>query len=75
MPAVADPETSMKSKRNDVSTKIDADVLADARVAASFKGMNLAEYISETLRPIVQADIEDGYRRRMGAPSPSKPRR
>ncbi len=65
------------TKRNDVSVKMDAAVVDDARIAASFKGMSLAEYLSETLRPIVARDIDEGYAlRKRGAkgkgPDPKK---
>ena len=66
---------AVTTKRNDVSVKIDADVVNDARIVASFNGMTLAEYLSETLRPIVEAGIREGYQRRMGAQSPQKPKR
>lgn len=41
--------------------KIDAKVLADAKVAAQFFGMTVAEYVSERLAPIAAADIRGGY--------------
>jgi hypothetical protein len=49
------------AKRNDVSVKVDVEVIADARIAAAYKGMPLAEYLSESLRPIVARDIEEGH--------------
>jgi hypothetical protein len=54
-------------KRNDVSVKMDARVVEEARIAAAFKKMSLAEYLSESLRSIVARDIEEGYKRRAGA--------
>jgi hypothetical protein len=51
-------------KRNDVSTKIDADVLEDCRIAAAFRGVSLAEYLSETMRAAARRDIDEAYARR-----------
>jgi hypothetical protein len=51
-------------KRNDVPVKVDIQVVADARIAAAYKGLSLAEYISETLRPLVAKDIEDSHAQR-----------
>lgn len=58
------------AKRNDVSVKVDATVVNEARIAAAFKGQTLAEYLSETLRPIVARDIEEGYAQRKGDQPP-----
>jgi hypothetical protein len=46
------------TKRNDVPVKIDAEVVRVARIAAAYKDMSLAEYISERLRPLVAQDID-----------------
>jgi hypothetical protein len=62
--------TQTMTKRNDVSVKMDAEVVNDARIAASYSGMSLAEYLSETLRPIVERDIEEGHKRRKQGPKP-----
>jgi hypothetical protein len=58
-------EQKMAAKRNDIAVKVDAQVVADARIAASYKGLSLAEYVSEVLRPIVLRDIEEGHAQRM----------
>jgi hypothetical protein len=60
--------TQTMTKRNDVSVKVDAGVVDDARIAASFCGMSLAEYLSERLRPIVARDIDEGYAKRKQGP-------
>lgn len=52
------------SKRNDTSVKIDTDAVADARIAAAFKGQTLAEYISIVVGEAAKRDIEEGYRQR-----------
>jgi hypothetical protein len=47
-----------KGKRNDVPVKVDVEVIRIAKIAAAYKGLSLAEYLSETLRPIVSRDVE-----------------
>ena len=37
------------AKRNDVPVKVDADVIRTAKIAAAYKGLSLAEYLSDTL--------------------------
>ncbi len=46
------------TKRNDVPVKVDAEVIRIAKIAAAYKDMSLAEYISERLRPLVAEDVE-----------------
>ena len=41
------------AKRNDVSVKIDAEVYRLVKLVATWKDMSVAEYLSQTLRPIV----------------------
>jgi hypothetical protein len=74
-------ETPM-TKRNDVSVKMDAQVVEDCRIAASFRKMTLAEYLSETMREAAKRDIDEGYAQRAAAqakpqapPKPEGPRR
>ena len=56
------------TKRNDVSVKVDADVVEACRLAATYQGKSLAEYLSETLKPIAERDIEEGHARRKAPP-------
>jgi hypothetical protein len=58
------------TRRNDAPVKIDVQVLADARIAAAYKGLSLAEYLSEALRPIVLRDMEEGHAQRVRQPKP-----
>lgn len=72
MSAVLEPRMV---KRNDVTTKIDAAVLEECRIAAAFRSMTLSEYISESMRSAAARDIEEGIRRRESAAKPEpKPR-
>jgi hypothetical protein len=52
------------AKRNDVSVKIDAEVVALAKMVASSREQSLAEYLSVTLDPIVRRDLDQEYARR-----------
>jgi predicted HicB family RNase H-like nuclease len=55
---VPPPRTTMaKPKRNDVPVKVDEEVVRLARIVAAYRGESLAEYMSETLRPIVQRHL------------------
>src|SRR4051794_38967859 len=46
-----------KPKRNDVPVKLDADVVRNAKIVATFQDTTLAEYLSELLRPLVERDL------------------
>lgn len=61
--SVLDPPMA-KQARNDVTAKIDAEVLAIAKMVAASRDMSLAEYLSERLRPIVKEDLDAEYGRR-----------
>jgi ribosomal protein L12E/L44/L45/RPP1/RPP2 len=43
------------TKRNDTAVKIDAEVIRVAKIVAAFEGKSLAEFLSESLKPIVDA--------------------
>lgn len=58
MQAVAD---RTMTKRNDVPVKIDAEVIRVAKIAAAYKDMSLAHYLSERLRPLVSQDVEQEH--------------
>lgn len=63
--------TATMPKRLDTPVRIENQVLADARIAAAFKGMTLGEYISEALKPVVARDIAEGIAARQ-EPQPKK---
>jgi predicted DNA binding CopG/RHH family protein len=65
-------DPNMAVKRNDVPVKVDSHVIARARIAASAKGLSLAEYVSETLRPIVERDIAEFAQMEIQAPKKPK---
>jgi hypothetical protein len=52
------------AKRNDVSVKMDAKVVEDCRIAAAFRGVSLAEYLSDAMKAVAKRDIDEGYARR-----------
>lgn len=41
------------AKRNDVTVKLDAEVVRDAKLVAVYRDTSVAELLSEILRPIV----------------------
>ncbi len=45
--------------RNDISVKLDAQIARKAKLVATNRGINLAAYLSEVLRPIVERDLKD----------------
>jgi hypothetical protein len=53
-------------KRNDRPAKIDAEVLRVAASVAALRGITVAEYLSERLRPLVFEDHAEEVRK-MGA--------
>jgi hypothetical protein len=50
-------------KRNDLSVKLEAEVVTLSRMVASARNVTIAEYLSGILRPVVKADLEREYRR------------
>jgi hypothetical protein len=52
--------------RNDVQVKLDAAVATEAKMVAAARGITLAEYISELLRPLVRRDLEQETGRVLG---------
>jgi hypothetical protein len=46
-----------------ISVKMDVKVVKDCRIAATYKGMSLTDYLSESMREVVDQDIEEGHAR------------
>ncbi len=61
------------TKRNDVNIKLDAEVATDAKMVASARGIAMAEYLSELIRPLVRRDLEEEMNRRLKKPGPRGP--
>jgi hypothetical protein len=59
--------------RNDVTTKIDREVLELVRDAARLKRIGVAEYLSERMREVAQRDIEEEVARRAKAKKGRQP--
>lgn len=55
----------MATKRNDVSVKMDSQVVDDAKIVASYKKISLAEYLSELIRPLVAKQMEEEHAKRI----------
>jgi hypothetical protein len=73
MPALLELNTMAAKKpgrpmgnRSDTTVKMDADVVAKAKIAAAYKGKSLAEYLTELVRPLVVRDIEQEHARMKG---------
>jgi hypothetical protein len=49
------------AKRNDTTVKVDTEAVRIAKIAASFKDMSLAEYISELIMEHAPHDINEGH--------------
>ncbi len=45
-----------KRKRDDVTVKLDAELVRIAKVVAAYRDITIAEYLSERLRPLVDLD-------------------
>jgi hypothetical protein len=60
------------AKRNDVTVKVDAEVVATAKMVAASREVSLAEYLSEVLRPLVKRDLDQEYARRNQPPKTPK---
>lgn len=54
-----------KPKRNDEITKLDKELLRKARHIANHRDVQLSEYLSEALRPIVDRDFAK-FRKEIG---------
>ncbi|MGC8640116.1 MAG: hypothetical protein ACP5XB_09605 [Isosphaeraceae bacterium] len=59
-PAVAE------TRRFGTLVRIADEVAADAKVVASLPGVGMAEYLSDTLRPILKKEIVEELRKREG---------
>ena len=59
------------SRKYGTLVRLADDVVADAKVVASLKGISMAEYLSETLRPLLKKALADELRLRVeGTPAP-----
>jgi predicted HicB family RNase H-like nuclease len=65
--------------RNDVAVKLDARVAKEAKMVAAARGVTLAEYISEILRPVVHRHLEEEAKKMLRtddqAPAPKSKRK
>jgi hypothetical protein len=70
---LADKKTE-EMQRNDVSVKLDAQVAREAKLVATYKGISVAQYISDVLGPIVRKDLEAeaGSMLKKGGDAPKK---
>jgi hypothetical protein len=57
-------------RRIDTSVKIDAGIAYQAKIVAAYRDQTLAEYLSETLRPIVERDLQRHNQNELQIPAP-----
>jgi hypothetical protein len=48
---------SMAKKRTDISVKIQADVYRKVRTVAAWRGVNISDYLSGIVDPVVSRDL------------------
>jgi hypothetical protein len=53
-----DPYAVEVMEAADTSVKLDVDVVRIAKIVAAYRDVSLAEYLSNTLKPIVQGDLD-----------------
>lgn len=63
------------AKRQDVAVKIDAEVARLAKIVAAFEDKSLARYISDLIKPIVEAAYDQHIKKARPAAEPRPPRR
>ena len=73
MPALM--ERPSVAKRNDETVRVDADILRKARIVAAIKGLSLAEYLSEVLRPAVDREHAELVTEEAKGVKPKPPKR
>jgi uncharacterized protein (DUF1778 family) len=62
MPATLErPERLMAKERKNTPVRIDDESLRWARIAASYKGLTLADYVSEALLQAAKADVQRSH--------------
>ena len=60
----------MAKDRKNTPVRIDDESLRLARIAASYKGMNLGDYVSAALLEVAKRDIEQGHAEMTNKTSP-----
>ena len=71
---LAERPTMAPEKRDDTTTKIDREVLADCQTVAKSLRISASKYISDRLRPLVKQDLERELARRTKPTPPPKPK-
>jgi hypothetical protein len=57
-----------RPKRNDLTVKVDAEVIRVCKIVAAYEEKTLAEWLSDTLRPLALKALERHQRRGVGRP-------
>jgi len=61
------------TRRTDVSVKMDAEVIVEAKMVAASRNVTLAEYVTELVPDLVHRDLEEEMARRL-PPAPKRKR-
>lgn len=59
-----------ESRRFGTLVRLAADVVADAKVVASLRGVSMAEFLSDLLRPLLKKALTDELRKRVEKDKP-----
>jgi hypothetical protein len=60
------------AKRTDVTVKLDTEVVRLAKIVAAYRSSSVADYLSETLLPIVRRDLADEQTKTSEVAKPKK---
>jgi hypothetical protein len=63
------------TKRNDTTVRLDARIAAKAKTVAASRNLNLAEYLSEVLAPIVEQHLQEEAAKWITPPRPEPPKK
>lgn len=65
--------TMPRPKRDDIPVKMDAGVVHICKIVAAYRNISLAEYLSETMKPVAEKSLAEYSAK--GPPPPIKPGR
>lgn len=71
-PTAGGRKVARKQPRNDKQMKVDAEVLRNVQLVCTYRGTQMAEYVSEILRPIVARDLAEEQRKAQAPEPPAR---
>jgi hypothetical protein len=74
MATVAEPQMTKRSDspRNDVTVKMDAEVVRKAKIVAAYRNQSMAEFLSVELGTIIDRLLEEAHAREVSGPRATK---